>query len=192
MERSQPYPSWDASQADESVQRFYEWSTRTCQELIIWYDDTRRPYKKWSKILRAVSMVIGSIGALCPIMDGANLFGAIKLGNFGYVMLAIAGSIYFCDRHFGISKGWMRFISTQIGLENELRQFVLDWAIAGAENKDTLEKLKMLRSFVIAINRMLQEETDVWVTEFRANLSELEKFIKSRSAATRRKAGGEN
>ena len=80
----------------------------------------------------------------------------------------------------------MRYVTTAMALETALRSFRLDWArttsgLAGAAPSGAaLEALlQKLQDFCIGARTLVEKETQSWVMEFQANLSQLEQQAKT-------------
>lgn len=190
------FPQWDQSKADDSLKRVYEWAIGVARENIKWYESRRPPARKFSQSFRALAIILGAIGGLCPLIDSTKfLANGPALGQWGYVSLAIAAALVLFDKYFGFSTGWMRNIMTQMSLEKALKEFQFDWAILNAQQQcqqppqsNALVFLQKAKDFCVQIDGLIKQETDAWVAEFQTNIAELEKALKSEVAA--RKPGG--
>jgi|GEM_PF-2151854 len=160
-------------------------------ETINWYIKKKWWPKFFSRVLRFFAIVFAIVGGLAPIIGA--FFVEHKLGqidsSWGYVALALSGSFILMDKLFGFSTTWMRFVTTQIQLQQALAEFQMDWAML----KDTDEKqvpetpsnpndvdirtarLDRLKKFQMEVWEIIEKETQAWITEFRSSLALLEK-----------------
>ena len=132
----------------------------------------------------------GTVGALLPLVQAAagslltNADGTKSqwgnLGPWGYVALAVAGALVAGDRLFGVSSSWIRFRRAETQLNKLLVAFRSDWAIEmsrlggvspGAEKRSSL--LEIQKNFVVAVEEIVERETETWIMEFKTSLAEL-------------------
>ena len=196
MSNPTEFPQWDPSKPDDSLKRVYEWAIGVARENIKWYEATRPSARAFSRCFRALAIILGAIGGLCPLIDSTRfLANDIGLGQWGYVLLAIAAALVLFDKYFGFSTGWMRNIMTQMSLEKALKEFQFDWAILNAQQQcqqaaqsNVIVLLQKAKDFCVQIDSLMKQETDAWIAEFQTNIAELEKALKTEVAA--RKPGG--
>lgn len=191
MDTRHTFPLWDDHDPNASLQRLYEWTVDNTRDQIDWYDRKRRPKRILSQWLLGISVLLGGIGILCPLIESAckecriPFFDcSVSFLHLGYIVIALAGIIILFDRVYGLSTGWMRFMETQMKLEQYLKEFCLDWARAVAvkvpeEKMDEhqQELLSQLRDFTHRVAELVMNETIAWKLEFRQNLSEIDKML---------------
>jgi hypothetical protein len=193
MANDTEFPAWKTEDPTGSLTRVYQWAVDKAQEQIAWYDLKKRPKKLGSQWLRALAIILAAIGALFPLIDAAmpdNQTFWAQSGQWGYVAIALAAALVGYDKFFGLSSGWMRYMVTQLSLERALKEFQYDWVILNAQqveqpspqgNHSTL--LQRLKDFSLQMDTLVRQETDAWVTEFRANISQLEQLLKTEAQA---------
>lgn len=190
MTEPNKFPVWNKEKPDESLDSIYGWAVELAVGYSQWYDRKKKPSKIWSKSLRFFAIMFAAAGALCPLLDATGIFSnsaelqnRLVLAQWGYVFLALAASIAGFDYYFGHSSGWMRFIVTQISIDRALKEFQYDWALLKARQGNaagnTLLFLQRAKDFTLQIENIVKQETDAWVTEFRSNISQLEKVLKT-------------
>jgi len=187
MPNGAAFPQWDPNKPGESLALVYQWAVQKAQEQIGWYEQRRRPKRRGSQWLRALSICFATIGALCPLIDATQIISngnKALLGQWGYVSLALAAAIVGYDRYFGLSTGWIRYIVTQLSMEKALKEFQYDWPLLLEQQKgqpqiNTLILLQRVKEFSLQLDTLVRQETDTWVIEFQSNISELEKTLKA-------------
>lgn len=188
----QNFPVWDKQKPEESLANIYDWAVRFANENIAWYERKKKPRRLGSQSLRALSIILAAVGALCPLIDATGIFkptnaansqNYLVLAQWGYVFLAAAASVAGFDYYFGYSSGWMRFILTQISIERALKEFQYDWTILKAQQEVNAENtpifLQRARDFTLQVGNLVKQETDAWVAEFQTNITQLEKVLKT-------------
>jgi hypothetical protein len=189
-----PYPRWDKNQdGPSSVEAVYEWTIRNAWSQYNWYARKKGYKRRGSQFIRMMAVALAAIGALCPLLDATDLMvnwvgDPIKLGQWGYVFLAMAGALVSYDRFFGLSSGWMRYILTQLEIERAIKVLHYDWSLYRSADKaddpaNVQAFLQRAKDFTTQIEALVKQETDAWVLEFQTNLSQLEKSLKAETEA---------
>jgi SMODS and SLOG-associating 2TM effector domain 2 len=158
----------------------YRWVENAALEALDWYLTEKRSKARWSRTLRVVTVIFATAGSLAPLI-------AVGTGNttyafWGYPLLAISAGSIGLDRAFGFSSSWMRYLATAAALQRALLDFQLRWAaLSGTRSAcgtepDTFRAsaLKEIHSFADQLSRIVENETQAWVAEFRGHFSRLE------------------
>ena len=198
--------TWDPQQAREQVNVICDAVQKKVEETAGWYVAKKVGPSVTSRTLRGAAILLSVLGGLCPILQSAlgdkiaNNFlrSGISLNNWGYILLALAGAAILIDKYAGFSTSWMRFIGTHLKLDSKLHQFQIDWVIACAQydldpNK-TPEKLfallERLRRFVAECSSLVEEETQLWMSEFQSQLAMMQKATEKEQKAIGGERGG--
>ena len=175
----------------------YKWTVQNAVNQINWYITKKESKRKWSLLIRALAIFLAVLGALCPLLDATKIVQneTILFGQWGYISLALGAGVIGFDHYFGFSTSWMRYILTQESLEKSLKEFRFDWIIVtggqitgpidAATNLNIPICLQKAKDFTIQVESLVRQETDAWVQEFQANISQLEKVLKIESEARR-------
>ncbi|GAB3894237.1 SLATT domain-containing protein [Kibdelosporangium lantanae] len=145
-----------------SLGELYEWAVGVGQDTIDWYMAEKERKARWSKALRAASVMLATLGGVVPAAALAT--GRPELGNWGFIILALAAGCLAYDRFFGYSSAWQRYMQTAMVLRARLVEFQLSWRRENDEN--------LIHSFATTVNDIISAETDSWVAEFTKHLSE--------------------
>lgn len=181
------FPAWDKNNPTNSIDACFRWMTRKAEDQVKWYEDRRIPQKNWSQRTRWLSLTFATLGALCPLAAPMEIFQNKNLPELGYIFLAFGALIITFDRLYGFSSSWMRYASTQLNLDIALREFQFEWALLQSQNHSPDAALQKLKDFSAKIDGIVKQETDAWINEFRSNIAELEKVLKT--GAEERKPG---
>ncbi|HLK93179.1 MAG TPA: SLATT domain-containing protein [Polyangia bacterium] len=183
---------WRGDDWAKSLEALYGAVEARALSSIKWYMNARRSHSLWSKLLRGATLLFAVAGTLVPLVDAINgrqKWVSFEIGQWGYVCFAIAGAFVLIDRYFGLSSAWMRFSSTGLILQRELRRFQLDWASAFASVSgdnlapaDAEKFLDLLKRFSATVEDEIERETNTWIAEFRSGLADLERLAKEPSA----------
>jgi len=174
------FPVWNANEPEKSIMDICQWSLKDACKRIHWYEKKRLHNKKCSRLIRALSIALLTVSALCPIMDGFTLLKDYSLPKWGYAFAAIAAAILGFDKYFGLSSGWIRYMRTQFSLERLLKEFHYDWISIMLQQPHNFGSLmQRIKEFTFQIEALVKEETDTWANEFQNNIAELEKALKA-------------
>lgn len=173
-----PRPSWEPERAAASLAELYDWACNHTIEAVHWYLGKKAIKAKASRRLRLAAILLVTAGGGFPVVvttfDRSN-----ALLGVGYLLLGAAAGCVAVDRFFGISTGWMRYLTTELALQRELQRFHVDWAKLSARAGTTLSAaeieahLTLLGEFVERVSDEMAAETKAWVDEFRGSLTEL-------------------
>jgi len=172
-------------QREQSLEYLFNGATTMAESKMRWYLSKKRAKKRASLILRAAAIMLASGGGLCPLLQGT--IADIDFKSLGYLLLAAAAAMAVFDRLFGLSSSWMRFMQAAQSIERELDLFRLQWALqsvtqtAGSSDAYMHHRLALLKDFVEDVHQIVQSETDLWLDEFRSNLTHMERAINSKS-----------
>lgn len=198
-------PDWkgDVGPHLESLRKYAE---GVIQAELDWYINRKRGRAQASRTLRVLAVALSILGGLVPLIIAIGGprpawttkmgLDAIRFGQVGYLLLAMAGGLILFDRLFGSSTGWMRYIVAIQAIEKARESFRLDWAILSRkltmsapdtpEYTDTVDKIvQRLRSAVLETKEQSEKETQAWIQEFQTNLAQFEKDLKSQMEAGR-------
>jgi hypothetical protein len=210
MQKSSPptsdaFPEWNKDDPDGSIKQIYDWTIQQAEENVEWYNQKKRRIKKASRFIRGFSIVFGALGTLCPLVDALDIAKDIPFGQWGYIFFALAAAMILFDRFFGLSTGWMRFISAHLAVKKLLDEFRYSWIIAlncqypepaaGDAQQQTETSaprpksrtetlLELLKNFYSQVDDEVIKETNSWITEFKSSLSEMSKYVDSRGKSS--------
>jgi conflict system pore-forming effector with SLATT domain len=182
-----PPVAWNPQEAAASLHQLYDWAQQVAIEAIDWYLTEKRRKARWSRGLRAATAILTAAGGAVPV--AALSAGRPALGNWGFVLLALAAGCLAFDRYFGYSSAWLRYVSTATALRRLLNDFQLRWtrelAGLGDQNpspEEIVRCIDLARDFTGTVHEAIQSETESWLTEFHTRLNELETRISESSS----------
>jgi hypothetical protein len=172
-----PELSWREADLAGSVDAVYLWVEGEMVRAAEWYLREKRSKARWSRTLRIAAVLFATAGAILPFV-AANVD---SVGfEWGYVALALAAGTVALDRFFGFSTSWMRFMATEIAIQQAVTQLQFDWAAilvkrgdrpVGPEEATAL--LAKLSEAAATMEDLIARETVAWADEFQSNISEL-------------------
>ncbi len=185
---------WDPQNEMESLEKYKSFVTNKAKEVIDWYLERKSSKKWWAQRLRLFAVIFATIGGIIPILSG--IFEKLD-ASWSAVVLAVAAACVMIDKLFGFSNSWMRFISTELEVQTRLDDFLMEWIQAKAKLKDTDptpeerdEFLKLCRNFLTNLDRLIQEESKLWIQEFKGALAQIDKQLQQQITSVKR--GGIN
>jgi len=189
QERTSLSLPWGDDAGADSLKKVYDFVTKYARDSITWYASRRKPKRRFGFLLRAAAMVLTALAGLIPVTQQLGL--SLDAG-WATVALAIAALCISFDHFGGFTSGWVRYMLAQQQIERLEHAFLLDWNLwlASAPNPDepdVQEGLTLARAFLMAVNKVIEDETKQWATDFQAAIKEIERA--AAEAADSAKAG---
>jgi hypothetical protein len=168
----------------------YEWAQGIAMDAIDWYLIEKQRKARWSRGLRTCAAVCTASGGAVPIV--AISVGHPALGNWGYLLLALAAGCAAYDRFFGFSSAWLRYMSAATALRALLDDFRLRWTLelarlggVASDMEPLVQLINLVRECAAAVHGTVRAETDAWLTEFNTRMNELEAQLRTEPVADR-------
>jgi hypothetical protein len=158
-------------------------------DAINWYLNRKTREASYSRLLRGTAIILTALGGLMPVLQGLFETGTFAVfGQIGYVFLALAAACVGFDKFFGFSSGWVRFMTTEMAIQQDLAEFQMDWMLLMAEmgekqpSSDMIQKtLQRLKEFRLQIMSRISQEMQAWAGEFNSNLLQLERSVQAKT-----------
>lgn len=190
------FPEWDPSKQWESLIQLYSTTLKQGDSAVDWYRVNIRGKRAGSQVIRLLAILLFSVGALIPLVINIARIEGDPKGlldpQWGYISFAAAAALLAADKFYGFSTGWIRYIKTQLALERALADLRYDWVILTAKvtnqqpNADQVQAIvQKLKEFVDFVRTQIEQETEAWVVEFQASLSDLTASLKAQTEATK-------
>jgi hypothetical protein len=196
---------WDSENAEASLQTVRSHVVADAESALGWYEAARQPKKRFGLLIRGSGVVLLAIAGLLPLI--AQLVDARWPGTkeaatpyhinplFASFAIGLAAALVGFDRWFGLSSGWMRYITTSLSIRSALQAFEMDWTCARAalrgvpptpEQVDGM--LTRCKEFAAKLNSLVTDETNTWVQEFQASLKQVDEALKVAQDDARQRA----
>ena len=95
------------------------------------------------------------------------------------MLIAIAGMVVSIDILGGFTSGWVRYMLAQQKVERLRDAFLLEWNALKVAQTNTEGMLERAKTFLLAVGKVVDDETQEWATEFQNALKEMEKARKT-------------
>jgi hypothetical protein len=182
--------SWNNFQGKslaDALPAIYDHATKTSKTSRDWYWGSIAKKKEYALLFLALTLILLIVGTILPVVAGIyrDEHKRLLCTQLGVVALAVAGLLQVCDRTFGLSSGWMRYIDAVTTMESLTRHFELDWAGyivdkgAGLSDGDIKPLFEIAKQFEVGLAKVQSDETAKWASEFGSGLSALNELIKS-------------
>lgn len=171
------------------VDENYLLSIKNAEAQIAYYQAGKRSKRTWSKAIRFASILLFGLAGIFPLLRSFTFYTyEVKISDWGYVSIALAGTLLLLDKFFGFSSAWMRYITTEMDIQKLKKDFEAKWKVENIKIPDrenlsadqAVALLQMTRDFVSQIDELVKQETLSWATEFQSNVSELQKMTNSK------------
>ncbi|HTQ53911.1 MAG TPA: SLATT domain-containing protein [Bryobacteraceae bacterium] len=180
--------AWNCSQIDDSLARLCDFASQLGQEAVDWYFKNKRWKRIWSRFIQGSAVVLAAAAGLIPILavllkPAGQAASSFDSGLVASLLVGLAASLLGLDKAFGFSTAWARYVLTATTIRKAVVEFQLDWislnaarcAVPSAEN--TMALIQRAKEFSSTVEGLVLQETKDWVTEFQANMAQLEKDV---------------
>jgi len=182
---------WTPDLTGTNLEVIYGWVEQVSSDAITRYTDKKEQKATWSRRLRAIGLTLATAGWAVPVV--ALVTRRTDLGNFGYLLLALAAGAMAYDRFYGCSTAWRRYLTTAIALRANLADFQVAWAkqqaAIGAHQpggQAIQQLIDLAQSFTRNAYDLMRAETDNWQTDFDAQNAELERRLSQQNPGSAR------
>lgn len=192
-----PEMSWAGGDVEASLHALYRYAEAEALKANDWYLQKKRRKRPLGQWLRGVAIVLIAGAGLVPILSELWQTGGNPVIRPGIspLLIGVAALLLFLDRFLGATSSWMRFLSASQLIEARLRQFRFDWARqqAALQGKppDAVQIQRLIglcHGFLADVDRIVQEETQIWAQEFRSILRQIDEAA-GQAAQPRRSPG---
>jgi hypothetical protein len=170
---------WDSDDPNKSLLGLYVHDTNFARVKVRWYLNDADKWGKRARRIRLVAIMLGTVGVVMPLIDAALAPSKVRIGAWGYVVLAVAAGLFSIDRFGGYSWRWTRSTIIWVALRRELAEFQHDWNMLMSQSdclvKERLARLKVFRQKVEAI---ISQECKDWADMTLQARIELEQALK--------------
>jgi hypothetical protein len=163
------------------VQHLHALAIARGEDAIRWYDTGRGRKKRLGVALRLLAIIFTAAAGLHPLFHQVFMFD----DQFGSpvvpsIFVATAALFILFDRFGGHTSGWIRFMRAQTSIDQALAAYKAGWlAERGVDAEPDSERTDRLlqRSvrLIRDVDRIVRDETDEWVAEFRRAHAESER-----------------
>ncbi len=105
----------------------------------------------------------------------------------GDVLLIASSGCLSINGEFGVSSGWIRYVTTTFAITSALDRFQLDWAQSFAwlsgrtpESDELTLLLEQISQFTNRVNQLVENVSRAWGIQFQENLSEFERVVRAK------------
>ncbi|MFO1157238.1 MAG: SLATT domain-containing protein [Reyranellaceae bacterium] len=185
---------WTSDPPAEAIHRLFTYVDDEATKAVRWYENAKRRMASASRGVRACAIVLFLLGGLAPIVSGivgglTTDKAVLTITQSGYGLIAVAAGLLAFDRYFGVSSGWIRYMTSLAAIERLRSEFVFDWtallerttAPIGSDAK--LAFLARAQVFQKAVFEVVEKETTAWVAEFQSSIADLEKVVQAQRQA---------
>jgi hypothetical protein len=182
--------SWKSTTAEEAIHSLFGYADTEAKNVVAWYEKAKHRKAHASSALRGFAIAFFIVGGLAPILAGflngvETTEWMIIIAQCGYLMLGVAAGSLAFDRYFGMSSGWIRYMTTLAAIERLRAEFLFDWASllqkAPATIDDATKLLFLARAqaFQKGVLELVEKESAAWVAEFQSSVADLEKVVQA-------------
>ncbi|MBL4907148.1 MAG: SLATT domain-containing protein [Sneathiella sp.] len=170
---------WDKQNSKASLSVLFDAVNALAESEVRYYYRRRGSRALISGVARTLAWTLGAVGLLLPLLAGTGYPTLEDVGQFGYVFLAAAASCLAANSLFGGTEGHIRFVTTQLELEELITSARVGWCNYLVKPDETNQShddgFALIQSYASALHACTISETGRWGE---ATLKELAKFQK--------------
>jgi hypothetical protein len=138
-----------------------------------------------SGVSRFTAWLLGSIGLLLPLLAATESVYLKGFSQYGYSFLAAAASCLAANSLFGGTNGHIRFVSSQLKIEQLITASRVRWCQYLSEPHTTQEEIEkgfeIVLSYVTELHAMTIDETGRWADGMLVELEKYKKVLEARA-----------
>ena len=185
---------WSPDDFVQSIAALADEVRTKANEAISWYVHAKKPKRAGATVIRSLTIAsttsAGILTVLAQLYDGVPN-GELKIHPVWISMaLAVAAGLFGIDKFFGFSRGWIRYVSTELKIRTALDEFnmswpmrVVDWENGIPNAAQAKEAIVACTSFRAEIDTLVKDETDKWIADFQASIKDLDASTKTAEKA---------
>lgn len=190
-----PWDEYKDKKSNDALASIYAHISGISAAMCAWYWTSIQTKRRTSICIRVLCFLLTVIGSILPILAAINETASYKLAftQCAIALIALAGLLFYSDRVFGWSSGWLRYITTVMTMENLTRSFEFEWANYMIQKNTPFDPIDVKALFGLArkleqeLTRLQADETTKWAAEFNSGTALLESMIKSQREETEKK-----
>jgi hypothetical protein len=141
----------------------------------------RAPKRKWGVSLRVLALLLTAAAGLVPLSK--DFVTPPMQPVWSTVMLVAAGIFVSIDALLGFTSGWVRYMLAQQKVERVRDGFLMEWNALRIAKSDAPIMLERAKALLLAVGKIIDDETHEWATEFQNAIREMEKARKAAAEA---------
>ena len=180
-----PTISWKQETLTTDLQSMADYAIQLAERNRSYYSRNSSYKRVWAKGLRLIAIFATAIAGLLPIFSQIGSKHEIVIDPaWATVAISVAITAIGLDRFFGFSSAWMRFVITEIKIQNKIEQFKLNienerfsWAGVAPDFDKGKSSLNIVVNFINEITEIVKDETNTWMLEFQTALQKLNEDV---------------
>lgn len=174
---------WSAGNLRGSLDRLRDFSVAEGNKANDWYLSKRVRKRVMGISFRVTAIIATAAAGLIPVISQLWQESGVPVVAPGWspLLLGVAGICILLDRFLGQTSAWLRYVSASQDIGDRLRKFRFDWELLwfnlnGGQPtpEQTQQMINQCRSLVADVDKIVRDETQTWVDEFRTALKQID------------------
>jgi hypothetical protein len=187
-----PDLTWDGAADARSLEALRDYVIAWAGGAETWYLRKRIWKRRGGLLTRLLAMLCTAVGGAMPVVlqahpgpDGKPWFSPA----WASVVLGMAALFVGLDYFLGFTSGWMRYVQAQQKIAGIVQAFQFDWETlragwgANPSREQVLAALGRLKDIALQVEKVVQDETDAWIAEFKSTLKLLDDAARAKAEA---------
>jgi conflict system pore-forming effector with SLATT domain len=179
---------WQCADPSTSLTQLKKYVEDQATSAANWYFAEKKWKARWSSVFRLAAIILTALSGLIPVLGQLMIAPTAPTINplWSSLLVGIAAALVGVDRAFGFSSGWTRYVLAATAIRKSFDEFRMDWEALTAKSACPTPTADQVAAFVqrakdfrLAVEGIVQQETQEWATEFQSNTAQLEKDVKA-------------
>lgn len=188
--------AWNRDDLSASLEGVHRYVLATAKRSELWYWQNKQNKARLARAVQWIAVFATGLAGLVPIAAKLTLFAGfsrwlrsqgvapVDSGLLASLLIGGGAALLTMDRIAGLSSGWTRYVLTATAIRAASAEFRIDWAALNAQStqpptaEQTAAMIQRAKVFSMAIEALIAKETQDWATEFRQNMTMLERDLK--------------
>ena len=193
-----PPLDWSAGHVSASLSALRAYVETEAIKASAWYLAKRGKKRILGRILRGLGILFTGAAGLLPILSQLWMRDdkPVVAPAWSTLLLGVAALCVLFDRFLGATSAWMRYLKASQEIGTLFQEFQFDWErqrVDQSGHEPTASQLSgmILRchSLLRNVDRIVRQETEAWITDFRGVLTQMEESAAKAPDAGRKPRG---
>jgi hypothetical protein len=178
--------SWQDKELAQSLDSLFYAIDDLAKAEVDFYYKRRKDWAKMSGLCRFFTWLFGSIGVLTPLAGSLQVLSPTPDSNLGYLFLAVAGACLAANSLFNWTEGHIRYLKTQLAIENLMTRHRVSWCRNQATFKGDVDgvdrSFDLIADYATALHEAIMSESGEWGEAILTELKNYQRIAQKKDA----------
>lgn len=180
---------WGDGQRRRSAEALAAHVLGDCHSVLAWYGRAKRSKQWMAIVLRWVALVSVAAGGVAPMLLELLPESLDIRAGWASIVFGLAAAALAVDRYLGFSSGWMRYVTVMMKVNALVQRYEIlverervKWGAGEPTGEQVGVLLDASQNCLTELHQLVQDETNLWMTEFRETGNQLSELARTRAA----------